>query len=247
MSRAGLLAAIALASAMPGSAEASGVDHAPWDRLLNRSVNQDGLVNYRELKNHRAELATYLANLATVDPATLSREEQLAFWINAYNACVCTSVLDHQPLASVKEVKEFFDRIPCRVAGTSLTLNQIEAKGRALGDWRIHFAVVCASSSCPALRNEAYTPERLDTQLHDQAARFLNDRSRGLRVDGRVLWVSKIFKWYAKDFVPNGPLTAEALVPVLRPYLSMKESLFPQDLKRLTLKFLGYDWLLNTQ
>jgi len=81
--------------------------------------------------------------------------------------------------------------------------------------------------------------------LADQTQRFLTDPTRGLRIEGDALWVSKIFQWYAKDFVPNGPLTAEALVPVLLPYLSMFESPFPQDLKRLTLKFLDYDWSLN--
>jgi hypothetical protein len=96
------------------------------------------------------------------------------------------------------------------------------------------------------LRNEAYVAERLDAQLSDQLTRFLADPSRGLRVEGNTLWVSKIFKWYAKDFVPSGKLTAQTLWPVIERYVPMKEVLFG-DLNALHLKFLEYDWSLNAR
>lgn len=221
------------------------VDHSRWDMLLRRYVSSDGIVDYRTLKERdHSALDGYLSSLAAADPTPLSKDERLAFWINAYNACVFKGVLDHYPMKSVKDVKGFFDKIRYQIAGTPLTLNDIEARGRALGDWRIHFAVVCASSSCPYLRNEAYVPGRLDAQLTDQLKRFLADSARGLRVEADTLWISKIFKWYAKDFIPSGSITAQMLLPLLTPYLdpARAQALQPQ---RLTVNFMDYDWSLN--
>jgi len=247
---------LALYGALPIAAHAT-VDHTAWGLLLKRHV-VDGLVDYEGVRQDRATLDRYLASLQDVQPSQLgSREARLAFWINAYNANVVKGVLDHYlpapskarqagPITSVKEVKGFFNRIRYRVGGRELTLNEIEGEGRALDDWRIHFAVVCASSSCPLLRSEAYVPERLEAQLVDQTTRFLADASRGLRVEGRVLWVSKIFQWYAKDFVPDGPLTAASLWAVIGLYVSVEEALF-RNAHLLMLKFLDYDWSLNVQ
>ena len=200
-------------------------DHSAWDGLLRRYVKA-GVVDYEGLQRERAVLDRYLASLQTVDPAQWpSREAQLAFWSNAYNACVFSGVLDHYPMKSVKGVRGFFDRLRYRVAGRGLTLNEIEREGRALGDWRVHVAVVCASSSCPPLRAEAYVPERLNDQLAEQATQFLKDPQRGMRLEGEILWLSKIFDWYAGDFLkaapggPAGKLTPEVLLPVLAPYL----------------------------
>ncbi|MBI3021053.1 MAG: DUF547 domain-containing protein [Candidatus Omnitrophica bacterium] len=247
--RRGLITGICVLASCAGPVGAEPrVDHSAWDAILKRYVNGAGLVNYAAVKEDRAALDGYLASVSTVDVTSLSRDARLAFWINAYNACVIKGVLDHYPVKSVKGIKGFFDAIRYPIAGASLTLNEIEARGRALGDWRIHMALVCASSSCPVLRNEAYVPERIDEQLGDQARRFLADPSRGLRFDegGSVLWVSKIFTWYAKDFVPEGRLTAEALVPVIAPYLDPAQAQAIRD-RKPKLKFLDYDWLLNDQ
>jgi hypothetical protein len=178
------------------------VEHAVWDLLLKRHV-ASGLVNYEGFRRDRAALERYAASLQDVQPSQLgSHQAQLAFWINAYNANVVKGVLDHDPMASVKEVKGFFDRIRYRVAGRELTLNEVEGEGRALGDWRIHFAVVCASSSCPPLRAEAYAADQLDAQLAEQTRQFLDNPQRGLRIEDGTLWVSKIFDWYTIDFIP---------------------------------------------
>jgi len=175
-----------LLASMPASA----ADHAAWDALLRAHVEETGLVNYQELQTRQPELDAYLEGLAQADPTSLSREEQLAFWINAYNACVVDVTLDHYPIKSVKSVPGFFRTVQRRVAGQWLTLDEIEAKSHALGDWRSHMAVVCASAGCPSLRNEAYAPDRLAEQLADQTRRFLADPSRGFRVEGTTLWVS---------------------------------------------------------
>lgn len=219
------------------------VDHGAWDRALKRSV-RDGLVDYQALQADRAELDGYLTQLATVRADALpSREEQLAFWINAYNAAVVTGVLDHGPPRSVKAVDGFFDRVRYQLGGAARTLNEIEAAGRAVGDWRIHFALVCASSSCPALIRDAYVPERLEAQLTERTKAFLADAQRGLRIEGSTLWASKIFQWYQHDFVP-GPLRAQQLLEVLELYLP--ETIRQEAAgRRLGLKFLDYDWTLN--
>jgi len=220
-------------------------DEAIWNDLAQRFVAQ-GRVDYAGFAAERAALDRYLAASAEADPFRLSSDAaRLAFWINAYNACVVKSVLDHQPLSSVKDVRGFFNRVRFRVAGRELTLDGIEGEGRKLKDWRIHFAVVCASTSCPPIRPEAYTAQRLDAQLAEQVREFLRDERNGLRLEDSTLWVSSIFKWYAKDFVP-GTLTAESLLQLLRPHLDPVAAQAMGD-RALTLTFLPYDWSLNAQ
>ena len=236
---------LAVILAWPAAARAADVDHAPWDALLRRHVDEAGRVDYRGLGQDRVTLDGYLAGMAEADVSGLPPADQLAFWINAYNACAIQGVLERYPVASVKRISGFFDERPCRVAGAARTLNEIEAQGRALGDWRIHMAVVCASSSCPILRREAYAADRLDAQLRDNTERFLRDPSRGLRLDGRTLWVSRIFTWYAADVVPGGRLQPATLVDALTPYLAPGQA-GPARTAR-TLKFLDYDWALNDQ
>ena len=223
-----------------------------WDLLLKRHV-ASGLVDYEGFRQDRAALDRYVVSLQDVQPSQLgSRQAQLAFWINAYNANVVKGVLDHYPITSVKEVKGFFDRLRYRVAGRELTLNEIEGEGRALGDWRVHFAVVCASSSCPLLRAEAYAEERLDAQLTEQTRQFLDNPQRGLRIEGGTLWVSKIFDWYTTDFIPTKELglfrrlTPEKLLPVLAPYLTPEVQRAVRQ-QTLELRFMEYDWSLNAQ
>jgi len=227
------------------------VDHGPWDELLRRYV-QGGLVDYQSWQADQVALDRYLASLQEVDPAQLaSREGQLAFWINLYNASVVKGVLRRFPLKSVKQVPGFFDGLMYPVNRKLLTLNEIEEQARLLGDWRVHFALVCASSSCPLLRAEAYVPERLNNQLTEQTVQFLNDPQRGLRVEGRTLWLSKIFDWYPADFVPEAKgffhrLTPEKLAPIVKPYLAPEVAqMIGQG--RLEIRYLDYDWTLNAQ
>ena len=224
------------------------IDHRSWDQLLRTYVDDAGLVDYEGVQSQRDLLDAYLTSLADIDPTGLDSKEPLALWINAYNACVFKGVLDHPGISSVQDVKGFFDGIRYPVGGESLTLNEIEERGRALGDWRIHFAVVCAASGCPVLRSEAYAPERVGVQLDEQVSRYLVDDVHGMRIDyaSKTLWVSKIFKWYAKDFVPDRPLTAKSLWAVIDGFVPQDKPLLPV-LEQFSLKFLDYDWSLNAQ
>jgi len=243
---------VAMMASPAAFAREPGLDHTAWDTLLRRYVDEQGRVDYRAWHEEgRQTLEVYLQRLAETDSSRLpKKDEALAFWINAYNASVVTGALDHYPIASVKGVKGFFDRIRYRIAGRELTLNEIEGEGRALGDWRIHFAVVCASSSCPPLRAEAYAADRLDAQLAEQTRQFLNDPQRGLRIEDGTLWASKIFDWYATDFIPAKEFglfrqfPPEKLLGVLSAYY--KSDVAPPR-GRLTLKFMDYDWSLNAQ
>lgn len=222
-----------------------------WEWLLNQYV-KDGLVDYAGLLRDRLTLHHYLVHVSQVNVSALSREAQLAFWINAYNACVVDGVVDYYPLTTVQAIRGFFDGTPYPVAGRQMTLDEIEGAARALDDWRVHFALACASSSCPPLRAEAYEATRLEAQLTEQTRTFLADPTRGLRLDGSTVWVSKIFDWYTTDFVAAAAggrrrrLTANALLSVLKPYLR-PAALEAAAGKTLRVKFLPYDWALNDQ
>ena len=244
-------AIVALMASPAAFASEPGLDHTAWDTLLHRYVDEQGRVDYRAWHEEgRHALEAYLQRPAETDVSRLANEEALAFWINAYNACVVKGVLDRYPLRSVKEVSGFFERITCRIAGESLTLNAMEVRGRQLGDWRLHFALVCASSSCPSLRREAYIPGRLNEQLDEQTRQFLADPQRGLRVEGRTLRLSKIFDWYKTDFIPAGELgwlgrlTPEKLLLRIEPYLSRRTAEAIRS-RQLALAFLDYNWSLN--
>ncbi len=244
---------VAGAGASPTAAHGE-VEHVLWDRVIQQFVG-DGLVDYQGIANDRSMLDDYLGFIADAHVADLpSKESQLAFWINAYNASVVKGVLDQYPLASVKDVKGFFETIRSRVAGEDLTLNEIESRGRALGDWRIHFAVVCASSSCPGLRPEAYVPERLEQQLAEQTQAFLAHPQRGVRIDeaASTVWLSRIFDWYREDFgqarvafgLLGAPFDLQKLVNDLEPWL-VPDALATIRGGTWKVRFMEYDWTLN--
>jgi hypothetical protein len=221
-------------------------DHSAWDALVRVNVDARGNVDYAAMQQQSSVLDRYLVGLASVDLATLSPTEQLALWINAYNAGVVKAVIDRYPIGSVKEAKGFFDRIKFKVGGKSWTLNRIEEKATDLGDWRIRFTLACAAASCPPLRAEAYASRQIGTQLTDQTRRFLADPGRGLRLEPDTLWASKIFEWHDKDFLPDGKMNAKTLMEALAPYA---ESTVLNTVRQgaVSLKFMGFDWSLNAQ
>jgi Protein of unknown function, DUF547 len=248
----GLLGLLALALARPGVAAPAATgepDTDAWDRAL-AAHQRDGGVDYAALAADRGDLDAYLGSLAGARPDAWDANRRLAFWVNAYNAVVLHHVLDRYPgIGSVKDVAGFFDRLTFPVAGKELTLDAIESAARKL-DPRVHFAVVCASASCPDLRGEAYRGERIDAQLADQTRRFLAEPAKGLRFERRdgVLWLSSIFKWYAGDFTGGSTVVAffarGGIVDWILPHL-------PPDLAAAirdgdpSVRYLDYDWSLN--
>ena len=228
----------------------SRTDVESWARVLERHQERGG-VDYAALKEDRSDLDAYLVSLEPVRPEALTEDEALAFWINAYNAVVVHHVLERYPgIENVKEVDGFFDEITFPVAGEELTLDQIEDRGIAIGDERIHFAVVCASTSCPDLRGEPYAAERLDAQLRDQTRTFLSDESKGLRYDPEddVAWLSSIFKWYAGDFTGGSTVVAFFARGGVLEWVAEHA---PEEIARTleendpAVRYMEYDWSLN--
>lgn len=181
--------------------------HASWNDLLQKHVSNNGNVDYKGFKKYQFELNNYFKVLNDSLPnETHSREYSLAFWINAYNAFTIDLILRNYPIKSIKDIKNPWDQRIWKLGNKWYNLNDIEHQIlRKMDEPRIHFAIVCASVSCPKLRNEAYTAEKLEQQLTKATKDFLNDSSKNtLTADKMEL--SKIFQWFTKDFTQNGSL-----------------------------------------
>ncbi len=227
--------------------------HAPFDALV-RAFVRDGDVDYRCLQTHEAALDAYLATLGRTDPDALSRDAALAFWINAYNSFTIKLILSRYPrIGSIKDIPGRWDRRDWVVGGQRRSLNDIEHKilRKEFVEPRIHFAIVCASASCPTLAPEAYVAGRLDEQLTRAAFDFLSDHGRGSRLDversgedrARVrLYLSSIFKWFREDFEGR----AGSLIDFVAPYLSQQDrAVLQRHRDDVSIRFLPYDWSLN--
>lgn len=162
-------------------------------------------VNYSGLKQD-PDFNKLVQAFSRFSPETLEGEkEKLAFYINAYNILAIKTIVDHWPVESIKDVGSFIRPVwkkeAGEIGGKKISLNEIEHKIlRPMGEPRIHLAIVCASISCPDIRNEPYTAEKLDNQLDDQARKFLSNSQKGLLIEGNTARVSKIFDWFEDDF-----------------------------------------------
>lgn len=217
-------------------------DQVLLDGVLHRHV-RDGEVDYPALAQD-ASFAQYLLRLKRMDPDNLTtRTEQLAFWINTYNAFAIRGILDGgSPVTAFGKYDYFISR-KFNVGGANLNLYGIEHDILIpLGEARIHFTIVCASRSCPKQRPAAYTSERLDQQLDESARRFINDPSRN-RFDreNKIAYLSMIFNWFAKDFAADD-------VSVLR-YIAhyVSDPALASELNKgdYSIRYLDYDWSLN--
>lgn len=224
---------------------AAALDATGYDSLLRRHV-QDGRVDYRALgdRNERAVLKRFLAEVAhTPLSAVGNRHDQLAAAINAYNALVIDHVLDGHSPSTIWGRAMFFFRASWRVFGRTLTLDHLEQRiiRQGFAEPRVHFALVCASTSCPPLRPEAYVGERLSAQLDDQGRRFVNDPARN-RFDSatRTLSLSMIFRWYRQDFAAVAGSVPGYLVRFAPP-----ETGEWIGKPGVTVRHLPYDWSLN--
>lgn len=253
---------LTLLLAVAGLAQAEPFDHShtQWSALLakhvawvNRGVASE--VDYPGFKQDDVALEAYLATLSSTtrkDYDSWNQEQQLAFLINSYNAFTVKLVIDHYPVASIKDIGGLFSS-PWKQAfipllGQMLTLDQLEhSLIRAPGvfdDPRIHFAINCASVGCPALRPEAFVAERLHAQLEDSQRRFLSDHSRNRFDAGRQTFqVSKIFDWYGEDFV-NQWGSLEEYFDQHTALLAGRQGQQKSD-HRSKIEFLDYNWSLN--
>jgi len=217
-------------------------DYSMLDDLLLSHV-QDGFVDYDGIALD-PRLDNFIGQLASTAPTALaSTSEQKAFYINAYNAIAIRGILDGQSPDSFFGRSRFFKRMRVDVLGESLSLDDIEhGRLRPMGDARIHFAIVCASLSCPRLASRAYLPATLDAQLDAAAEQFLSDPTRNVfDSDRRVAYVSKIFDWFEEDFVAN----AGSLQSYLARYVTDQSSARLLRADSFDVKFRDYDWSLN--
>ncbi len=215
-------------------------DTTPWQSFLSAVVDERGLVRYHVARYPaRHYLSAYLDQVEKATPSRFKTdEERLAFYINAYNAMVIEGVLRHWPIGSVNDAgpfHKFFREKAYRLAGVRVSLHGLETKIIRNYDARLHFALNCASASCPVLSREAYRAETLDTQLERAAQKFINDGTRNRFNTQTGSWsLSKIFEWYADDF--GGEQGVRGLV--------RKHTWFdwPQD---APFTYEDYDWTLN--
>lgn len=217
--------------------------HAALQDVLNAHV-KDGVVQYPAIA-HEPNFARYLDELDRVAPNRLpTPNHRLAFWINAYNAFAIKGILDGFSPSTFTGRYTYFVSQEYRVGGETINLYDLERK-LLIADFReprIHFAIVCASQSCPQLREWAYSPDQLDQQLDDSARRFINDPSRN-RFDRerRIAYLSKIFDWFTEDFVNHsGSLTNYVAQYIDDPELAHDLLTYPYGVE-----FLEYDWNLN--
>jgi hypothetical protein len=210
------------------------------------NIEKDGirsnLVNYQAVSQD-PKYNSLLERLALFDSKVLTGKEKLAFYINAYNLLAIKLVTDHKPKHSIRDISTWFSPVwqkPAGVlAGKTISLDTIEHKIlRKMNEPKIHFALVCASMSCPDLRTEAYNSKNLDKQLDEQTRLFLADQQKGVKILGETIYVSKIFDWFTEDFSKE-----ENVEGVLR-FIAR----FQIEAGRFSrYKTLDYNWQLNKQ
>ena len=222
-----------------------------YDALLRKVVKKDG-VDYTTLRKERKALDVYVASLAKAKPGA-SEADQIAFWINAYNALTLQQVLDTRSKGDKKfsvrtSVKDFWTKRKWKVAGQSLTLDGIE-KGILLkkySDARVHFAVNCASRSCPPLRGGLWKGDTLDINLRAATFAFLADKSENtFDVPRQRARISKLFEWYRSDFERGFGGKVPKLQQFLSEYAATKELKKALLAGRWRISFSPYDWSLN--
>ena len=191
------------------------VDHSAWDRFLNRYLEVDhpsgiNRIRYADVTaGDRRQLDSYIERLQGTPVSRLNREEQMAYWINLYNAATIRVILDHYPVSSITKIdlsSGLFSRGPweaklLEVEGEEISLNDIEHRilRPIWKDPRVHYAVNCASMGCPNLQNRAYTAANLEVLL-DRGAREYVNHPRGVSVEGKKLVLSSIYDWFQEDF-----------------------------------------------
>lgn len=217
------------------------LDLSTWNNLLNAAVNK-GQVDYAQWRDNR-HFDALISQIAATDTGSMNRQEKLAFYINTYNILAARGILNGRSPDGVVGRYLYFKRDTYTVAGSQISLHQLEHEWiRPLQEPRVHFAIVCASQSCPILQSEAYTADRLDEQLDAAARGFINDPTRN-RFDPAAnrAELSSIFKWFEEDFEQ----AAGSVQAYLAPLVANKEVAKRLASGDLTVRYLSYDWNLN--
>jgi hypothetical protein len=226
-------------------------DHSKFDQALKKYVDDKGLVDYNSIAKDSG-FSEYVQSLQDARVEEFSRDGQLAFWINGYNAVTIDKVIKKKPKKSVRETfipgvwtaTKFFTSREHIVAGKRLSQDDIEHEilRKQFKDPRIHFAIICASMGCPPLPRIAYTEENVQTRLEEETRKYLNS-PRGTRIDRaeNTLHVSKLFDWFATDFIQKSGST----LAFMRLYLNEETLSFSERDPKIS--YLEYNWALNAQ
>jgi len=227
------------------------IDHQLWGELLTTYLSENNAGGIRTFdyakvtQSDKAKLHSYLATLQQIDPRHYQKSEQLAYWINLYNALTIDVVLKHYPINSIKDIGDGFtgpwNYELATIAGKSITLNQIE-HGILRGLWqdnRIHYVINCASVGCPDLPMQPLSGQNIEQQLNASAVRFIN-QSKGVQFNGDNLVLSSIYSWFSVDFGENEQQLMMHLTQYAEPELKEKMKIFKGNIKY------DYNWKLNS-
>jgi Protein of unknown function, DUF547 len=229
------------------------IDHSAWEAFLMRylRIGSDGVhrVAYAAVTPpDRAALDAYIERLAALPISTYNRAEQMAYWINLYNALTVRLVLDHYPIDSIRDIDagsgpglgEAWDEKLIEVEGMSISLNDIEHRilRPIWHDPRVHYALSCAAVGCANLQPEPFQGDRLEHQLNEAAMAYIND-PRCIQIEGDRLGLSSIYRWYRQDFGGSD----RAIINHLMAYAAPKLAMTLERFDRITDD--GFDWRLN--
>ncbi len=236
--------------------DAYAIEHTAFDNILKQYVTS-GRVNYARMHlESRPELNQYLYRLSKILPKelkNLSKLEQLAFYINAYNAYTIHAILSHWPIESIRHIPNVWKEKKYKLAGKLFSLDQIEHEYvRSFGDPRVHFALNCASVGCPDLRSEAYLAVKLNSQLEEQTRLFFSQSDKFYYcADCGDIKLSKIFQWFAMDFRDKTHSLAanygkfDGVINFIYKYVGVAQKRRIRS-EKMPLNFLEYDWSLNS-
>ncbi|SDB65876.1 Protein of unknown function, DUF547 [Flavobacteriaceae bacterium MAR_2010_188] len=211
------------------------VDHSAWDKLLKKYVADNGTVNYKGFKEDSKPLNDYINYLSKQVPTEdWSVQEQLAYFINVYNANTVKLIVENYPTKSIKDISNPWLKNRIKVGDQDFSLAGIE-NGilRKMNEPRIHFAINCASISCPKILNTAYTAANAEELLQRAATEFVNNPAKN-EISANKLQISEIFKWYEGDFTENG-----TIIDYLNKYSKTKIQ------AGTAIDYKNYDWGLN--
>ena len=235
----------------PQAAHAADFDHSKFDQILKTYVDSQGRVDYNGIAGDAA-FGEYMTSLETAKADSLSRDGQLAFWINAYNAVTIDKVIKWKPKKSVRETfvpgvwtgTKFFTTRQHTEAGQRLSQDDIEHEilCKRFKDPRIHFAIICASSGCPPLPQVAYPAENVQSRLEEETRKYLNS-DRGLQIDyvENTMMLSKLFDWFAGDFESK----SGSVTNIIKPYLDKKAMAFLDRMPKMS--YIPYNWALKAK
>ena len=220
--------------------------HQLWNELLKSNVKPDGRVDYKGFIREKPKLEKYLKLLSenAPDRKSWSKNEQLAYWINVYNAFTVKLIVDFYPTKSIRDlgprikiplIKDVWHYKFFKIAGVEMSLDEVEHSilRKEFEEPRIHFAINCASVSCPPLLNEAFMSANLENQLTRVTTTFINDPTRN-KISSQSAQLSSIFSWFKGDFTKKG-----TLIEFLNRYAKVKLS------PNARITFMEYNWNLN--